>query len=515
MSNMTGYPQTARQTALSHHDYGRFNRLLLERCGMHFSKSRQLELTLGVKQAFAASTCANLDDYYHLLLDPQAGTMEMDRLINAVTVGETHFFRNQPQFEALYDYVLPEIIARRQPLRALRIWSAGCSSGEEAYSIAILLRELLPAVDTWSLTILGTDINNEALARARRAQYGNWAFREPQSRLRRGRYFTRDDKTYRLEPAVRSMVTFSRLNLVDDVYPSYSTNTTSMDLILCRNVTIYFSDRVTHRIINRFFDALTPGGWLVVGHAEPSLSIYHRYETRNFTDTVLYQRPECHSFGASANGAFFKPFASADPLSTIIPLGLNKQRKTKKASAHSTTPAASTAKTAPLEAETDADILAYAGQLLRNGRSEEARDRLMTLNKTKLNEATVCTLLGQTYANMGDWSDAEHWCQRSIALDKLTPAAYYTLALVYQHQNRLDEAIQTMKKVVYLDREHILGHFGLAGLYRDNQQWTQAQKSLANTRHLLTGMAESLVIPDSGGITVGDLRETVRRQQQS
>ena len=202
--------------------------------------------------------------------------------------GETHFFRNAAQFDALYSQVLPQIIERRRALRTLRIWSAGCASGAEPCSIAILLQELLPDVDEWSITILGTDINTEALDRARKAIYSTWAFREQRARQWQSRYFRRKGDRYELVPEVRHMVTFAQLNLARDNYPAYETNTMFMDLILCRNVTIYFTESVTKRVIERLHDALVGGGWLVVGHSEHSLTTYHRFQARNYANAILH-----------------------------------------------------------------------------------------------------------------------------------------------------------------------------------------------------------------------------------
>ena len=413
-------------------DYARFNRLLLERCGMHFSESRQTELMLGVRQAFAASTCINLDQYYRLLQDPKSGAVEMDRLINAVTVSETHFFRNQPQFDALYQHVLPQIIERRRALRTMRIWSAGCASGEEPYSIAMMLRELLPDVEDWSITILATDINNEALYRARKAVFGEWAFREERAKLWRSRYFRPLGKEYELNPEVRRMVTLSRLNLADDNYPSYETNTTAMDLILCRNVTIYFSESMTRMVVDRFYNALVDGGWLVVGHAEPSVSVYARYETYNYPDTVLYRRNSKHI-----------------PLDLIL-----SPRWQPEPSPHVATderpPEPAVALPSPsINVTNVADPFEQAQQLSRYGHSEQAQDVLLDLIKSRPRDARILTLLGQTYANLGNWSQAEYWCSKAVQLDKLDIDAYYTLALVYQHQGELDRAIDYMKTVSY------------------------------------------------------------------
>jgi chemotaxis protein methyltransferase CheR len=122
--------------------------------------------------------------------------------------------------------------------------------------------------------------------------------------------------------------------------------------------------------------------------------------------------------------------------------------------------------------------------------------------------------MGKAYANMGHWQEAEYWCRQATRFDKLALEAYYTLALVLQHQGQLDPAIAAMKKVVYIDRHNVLGHFGLADLYRTNDQLPQALKSLDNARRLLDGRARDEVLPGSGGITAGNLQEAIIHQQQ-
>lgn len=489
-------------------DYERFSQLLLDHCGLSFSASRRAELELGVRHAFAASTCADLDEYYRLLQDGDSGRMDLDRLINAATVNETHFFRDAAQFNALYNYALPQLIERKRILRTLRIWSAGCASGEEPYSIAMLLRDLLPDVDEWAITILGTDINTEALDRARKAIYGEWAFREERAKQWRSRYFrpfhTRVGHRYELLPEVRRMVSFARLNLAEPRYPAYETNTMLMDLVLCRNVTIYFEPAVTQQAVDRLYDALVDGGWLAVGHSEPSLLTYRRFQARNFPDTLLYQRTGQPTllppdWDLSPAGRDMSPAPVASTTLAHIPAKLD---------------AAPSVSFAPVSAAQESDPVEQARELLEYGHSEKARDALLKLTNTGPGHAPTLALLGQAYANLGEWQQAEHWCRQAVRLDNLSLDAYYTLALVLQHQSRLNEAIDAMKKVVYIDRNHALGHFGLADLYHSNRQLPLALKSLDNARRLLERYTDDQVIPGSGGITTGRLRETVIREQQ-
>jgi chemotaxis protein methyltransferase CheR len=490
---------------LGYGDYLRFGKLAEEHFGLRFSEKRRAELERGVRQAFAASTCADLDEYYDLLQDPESSAIHIERLVNALTVSETHFFRDESQFEALREHVLPQIIERRRSLHTLRIWSAGCASGEEPYSIAILLRELLPDVDEWAITILGTDLNTEALARARQSVYGNWAFREERAKQLRSRYFCKQDGRYELIPEVRRMVTFARLNLAEPVYPAYETNTTFMDLILCRNVTIYFTEETTRQIVERFYAALADGGWLVVGHSEHSLVTYRRFQAHNFPGTILYQRtaqpvepPGSWDWLAEPKRAP-KPIEIAEP----APPPADAQPDLQPSPILTSSPE-----------EEAIDPLERARDLLSYGHPEQARDLLLGLVEAEPCRASACTLLGQAYANLSCWQEAERWCRQAIQVDKLALEAYYTLALVLQHQGQLEQAIDAMKKVAYIDRHHVPAHFGLADLYHSSGQSSKALKSLDNARRLLEGQAEDALVSGADGITAGRLREAVVRQQQ-
>ncbi len=495
---------------LGYGDHLRFSALVQNRCGLHFPEKRRAEFERGVQRAFAASTCADLDEYYRLLQDPNSSVVHFERLVNALTVGETHFFRDAAQLDVLYGHVLPQIIERRRSLRTLRVWSAGCASGEEPYSIAMLLRELLPDVNEWTITVLGTDVNTEALDRARKATYGNWAFREERAKLWQPRYFRRQEKRYELASEVKRMVTFAQLNLAEDCYPAYVTNTTYMDLILCRNVMMYFAEPTTRQIVERFYNALTDGGWLVVGHAEHSLITYRRFQVHNYPNAILYRRADQPLLPRDWH--WLPPPAKEDKIaSSVVPISVPRFPPTPVDTQIDVQP--------PLdlpqeELAEDGDPIERARDLLDYGRSEQARDLLLELAKSRPRDASICALLGQAYANLGHWQKAEYWCRQTVRLDKLALDAYYTLALVLQHQGQLDPAIVSMKKVVYIDRHNVLGHFGLADLYRSNNQLPQALKSLDNARRLLEGRAEDELLPGSGGVTAGSLRETIIRQQQ-
>jgi chemotaxis protein methyltransferase CheR len=293
---------------------------------------------------------------------------------------------------------------------------------------------------------------------------------------------------------------------MDDAYPSFATNTTNMDLVICRNVTIYFSGSVTRWVVNRFYNALTDGGWLVVGHSEPTLETYQKFQARNFPDTVLYQR-------SGQPGSL--PNLASRPTDTrpIMPPTLPQ----KGGMDLRPIPASSPQRLIPSQVSTQklSDQLEQASSLLEYGHSEEACSLLLKLAAAHPKDSTVSLHLARAYANLGNWPEAETWARRTFELDKLALEAYYLFSLIMQHQGRLSEAIDAMKKVVYLDRLYVLGHYGLANLYQESGLLSQAQKALENAAKLLQTYAESDMVPGSQGITVNRLKEAIVCQQQA
>lgn len=492
--------------SLGYGDYIRFSRLIQDNCGLNFPESRRSSFEQGLLRAFAASPSVDLDAYYRLLQSTDAGDVYFDQLVNALTTNETYFFRDEGQINALYYHVLPQLIKRRQAMRTLRIWSVGCASGEEPYSIAILLRELIPNVDDWAITILGTDINTEVLDRARKGMYSNWAFREVRARELRLRYFHAHGKRYELTPEVRRMVTFSQLNLADDTYPAYETNTTMMDLILCRNVMIYFESDFSIQLVGRLQRALVQDGWLVVGHSEHALVTHPQFQSHNFPNAILHQ---------NVGYADVAPVQQTPPLDDTVIKPVSSSVVKAPGVKQFVLPDVSSGIIPEAPKNLPGAIsVEQAQELLEYGHSNRARDMLLALVEKQPDDVRVGCMLGQAYANLGNWQEAEHWCREAIKLDNLRLNAYYTLALVLEHQGQVMEAINAMKKVVYIDRNYVLGHFNLANLYYSNGQLPQAIKSLDNARRLLTSRAPGEVIAGSGGVMVRSLLDTITRQSQ-
>jgi chemotaxis protein methyltransferase CheR len=547
-------------------DYLRFRDLVLARSGLHFPEKKRRDLEVGLLRVLAESPLVStnggydLDGYYSLLYDRnnQTGRTEMERLINALTVGETHFFRNKAQFDALSTHILPALIARKRAAAAavgpdiqpqLRIWSAGCATGEEPYSLAIMLTELLPDIDKWHILILATDINQEALARAQEALYSAWSFREARIKALKPRYFSFEPtlKRYRLRADIRQRVTFAPLNLIEDSYPAVHNNTVGMDLILCRNVTIYFTEPDTQRVVRRFHEGLLEGGWLVVGHSEPSLVVYRAFQARLFAKTLFYQKtgqntpwPDDRTWldnndsTESPQAVVNWPFLDAAPpvvsgkgkagangaqLSSVslspaspLPVPDVRQSSGKDLEAEHSRSANPTQKT-PASAPREVDPYDVAAILLNEGRTEDAVDELHSKLIVTPNFAPAQSLLGRAYANLGYWAEARRWCESALKLDSLLAEAYYVLALVYEHENEIRAAIDVLKKAIYLEPDVPLFHFNLAVMYKKADQLKMARRSCQNVIRILEKWPPAGIVPDTGGATAKHLLEAARRIQ--
>jgi len=222
--------------------------------------------------------------YYFLQYDPRADA-EFDEIYDLVTTKETYFFREPAQLTAFVEEIIPDILSRKT-VRKVRVWSAGCASGEEPYSIAVLLQEAR-TYDRATIEIFASDISSEVLVRARKGQYRETAFRTTDPTLR-DKYFTRQqDGCWRISDEIRNRVSFGRLNLYDEPRVSLLGN---VDVIFCRNVIIYFDDASKRMVINNFYNRLIDGGYLLLGHSESLITLSTQFKLKHLKNDMVYQK---------------------------------------------------------------------------------------------------------------------------------------------------------------------------------------------------------------------------------
>ena len=269
--------------SVSEHELKEIRGLIEQRSGMLFDHSRERFFSSRVREHVEAKKLVHGTDLLRLIKN---SNVEYDALLQRLLTQETSFFRYPAIFEVLERRVLPELHMKKfwENPRSLRIWSAGCSTGEEPYSVAMTVADALEFADAWNIHILATDVSREALDHA---EHGIYDAREVEALNPRQReqYFSRTNDHYVVKPRIRNMVTFAPMNLAQVVYMG------KFDCIFCMNVLIYFSDERQAQLIQRFYEYLEPGGYLFLGHAESITKADVPFETHIYQDSLVYQKP--------------------------------------------------------------------------------------------------------------------------------------------------------------------------------------------------------------------------------
>ncbi len=424
--------------AASDREIVELSRSVEQRMGLHFPPRRHADLWNGVEAAARdlgfddASSCARW-----LSANPLT-RHHIEVLASHLTIGETYFFREPVTLDALRDRLLPELIeARRDAHRRLRIWSAGCCTGEEPYSVAMILDALVPDLSRWEITLLATDINPVFLRKAAEGRYRPWSFRNcPDDR--KERYFKAvSDGNHLLSERIRAMVTFEYLNLAEDHYPSLFNNTNAMDIILCRNVLMYFEPSVATRIVTRLGRSLVEGGYLIVAPSETSLVSGEGLVLTRVGDVSVYRRESQrvpHAYGGPDRRAR-TPSAPAKPHARHSPAPRRSAARSRRLS-RSGSDAVTRLASACVEAEAlyeggrYADVVRVLRPHVKSGiRPSNARQW-----------GTILRIMARAYANQGMLDEAEAWCREALKSDPDDPGLHYLLATILQEEGRLPEA---------------------------------------------------------------------------
>ena len=481
-------------SSLDEREVMRFSELIQTRTGMAFGRRRRDALLSGIEHGVMNSKAENLDDYLLQLQETQTDEPIWEHLIHALTVRETWFFRNQTHIDALRLRIIPEMIRRNEKHQRLRIWSAGCATGEEPYTLAILLRELLPKITNWHITLLATDIHKQALHQAQKGSYRSWSLRQTPPIVQK-RYFTENGDHYEINPEIREMVTFAHLNLAEETYPSLATNTNAMDLILCRNVAIYLPERVTQKIARRFFRSLMSGGWLIVGAAETNTTIFQAFSSVEAHGAFLYQKELERPVPIAARPPHFPSPVSEKPLGQKPPAPPDPK-----------TTASIPSRFAGLKRISAADQphpenLYQQGLIfLQERRFAQAEEVFQAILKQDRKFAPAYHELGRIYANRGDLEDAREMCECSLEHDPLSVMAHYTLALINQESGARDESIAVLKRLLYLAPDYILAHYSLASLYDEIGRRESAARHRRQAVRLASRLPADTVLPYPDGL---------------
>jgi len=275
----------------------RIRDLIYKVCGIYLADNKMFFLQDRARRRLHALGIQSFAGYYDVLTTGADRTDETRSLLNEITVGETCFFRNQPQLSAVQKLILPKVMQSKtkSALQQLKIWSAGCSTGEEAYTLAILLTEISSSVlKGWNWEIVATDLNDNSLTRAQQGLYDEYSLRNVETLLRT-KYFRREGERFELSGDVKKRVAFSRLNLQDESKMMFMR---AIDIVFCANVLIYFDGASKRRTVQHFYNSLLPGGYFFLGHSESLYGIHDKFQLVHFPGATAYLRaPESSPAG--------------------------------------------------------------------------------------------------------------------------------------------------------------------------------------------------------------------------
>lgn len=481
---------------LSHEEYQKFYDYLIAHSGLHFERRNIKMLERGLESRMGALRIGSYGDYYEYLTKNMEKRQELQKLLQFLTVGETFFFRYNAHFSALMKVVLPGLLKTG---RRIRLWSAGCSTGEESYSMAMALMETVPDWRTRDIRILATDINNRSLKRAREGVYNTWKIRVTEKRYLE-KYFNRIGESYVVNDEVKSLVDFAYLNLQTAYDSPHPLLEEGFDAIFCRNVMIYFTTATTRKVVDCFAESLQQGGYLFLGHSETLSNISTRFE-RRLHDGGVYYRKKGQMEPVAEKAAPPLPPATVVAARTVPTPRVAAERVVKPVM---TPPPAESPETLYDKAvrHMDAENFPEADRLFRQ--VQEA-DPLHT--GAMIGSALIC-------ANIGMFREALEICNRALQIDDLLPEAYFLRGLIYEMIDQEKESFQEYRKAILLRMDFIMPHYQLGKLYFRTGQQKNGVRELKNSMKLLEKVREEAIIPFSGGLSREVFLEQLRQEIQ-
>jgi len=477
----------------------RLSDYLTARVGLHFTKRNWKELQQKMTAAMTDFGFDRVEEFIEWLLSLSPTQNQIEILASHLTISETYFWREPQGFEALVEQILPGLIrAREKGERRLRIWSAGCASGEEPYSIAIALHRLLPVPEDWRITILATDINPGILRRAMAGVYGGWSFRSLPKWMKEKYFHRKKDGRFGILPEIRKMVTFAYLNLVEDLYPSPLNNTNAMDLIFCRNVLMYFTPERAVQVGQRLYNSLVDGGWLMVGASELSQFIFPQFASVHFPGAIVYRKET----GEPRPAEVFRFDGNSSPKKMV-----QQERESATGIEKAALPPLRESAWIP---EVESALPNQVTFIETPDRFVSGLDAAAHDNKREGEEATFdITFRIRALADQGKLAEALSACDEAIAADKLDPGMHYLRATILQELNGHGEAIAALKRALYLDPNFVPAHFAIGNLMLRRGNARAAKKSFENVLALLSACRAEDILPEFEGLTAGRCREII------
>lgn len=489
----------------------RFRVLVARRMGLHFDDAK-----LGwLADVLRRRAEANREPGAAYLARLEAGVTrgDLSALAQELTVAETYFFRNIDQFHALREQVLPQRLRAQASRQCLRVLSAGCASGEEAYSIVMTLHDLRLDVP-WEMAVRAVDLNPSAIEKARRGRYTAWALRETPPAAQK-RWFRPDGGELVLADSIREAVKFEERNLGDDDPELWQPG--EYDVVFCRNVLMYFTPQAAQATVARIARSLAPGGYLFLGHAETLRGLSQDFHLRHTHGTFYYQRKQqgeqdvCDAVPADMRTRVpdERLLTAIDGADTWVEaIGRAAERvRTLTTQAHAASRAAARA--------AEGWQLGQALDMLRRERFADALELMQALPPGAARDPEVLLLRAVLLVHYGDLAEAENTCHRLLAIDDLNAGAHYVLALCREGMGDRNGAADRDQVAAYLDPAFAMPHLHLGLLARRVGDLETQRRELSQALALLQREDASRVLLFGGGFSRNALLALCRAELQA
>lgn len=459
--------------------------LIMNRTGLSAAVKDEENFREIILSAYRQSGLSDPDDYYWELEQDESLTGPLwSSILPRITVPESFFFRDEGQLNLLRSIIFPKLFEYAKYTRTLKIWSAGCSGGEEVYTLSIILKELLSGTSGWKIRIIGTDISSHNIEKAKAGVYTQWSLRTL-GPMKTESWFTKVKSGFRIKDEFRDIVEFRTMNLIcrDGKYPEPFED---IDLIICRNVFIYFSQSIVQDIVVKFSHALKRTGFALFGHAE------YVHETNKYM--VAHYYPQSVIYQKAPSGTLPSPLMP--PADSGKDKVLKSDGETGSGPAHKIgrnslqTPRTYSVSHGNSAEKTDYKPLTGSEQIETSG--------VISDQKNLIDDA-------RAFANSGNYIAAEKICHELINRNILEPYPYFLLGQIAHEKNEIDKARDLLKKVLYLKSDHIGALIELASVYQAQREDEKATKLRKQAADILEKMQPETIIADYDDISVKEL----------
>jgi len=471
--------------------------------GLYFPDTRLGDLERGLIQAARELKMdESVDGIYQWMMRAEKSRNDIHVLATHLTVGETYFFREQIGLDLFKELILPRHMKNEKTTVPFRIWCAGCSSGEEPYTLAIIIKEYFPQISEADISILASDISPLALKKAIQGIYSEWSFRTIDPFLK-SKYFRKEGGNWRISPEIQRMVNFSFINLADQSYPSPLTQTEHLDLILCRNVLMYFDPAVIKEISKKFLNCLNDDGWLITSQVELNDEYYSDFHRIQFLNGIFYQKSS-----TKINKAITHPGPVAGINHPVIPFVQPDKKSHKNNKNVTVNPSKNQTldkKTRTVTHQTTPDLRA----LFDTGCYRQITEFMeRSGNHPELTPEKI-PIIARAYANTGHYREAAHYLEKLIYGKQTTPEVYYLYATVLFELNDYEKAETHLKKAIYLDHRHIPTYLLLGNLMNIQGKKELASKYFKNVFTLLDQYQDQDLVYGTEGMTAGRIKSMI------